>query len=191
MRYLLIVSLVGALVGGCRPEPIPHNPGRGGIGAKHVDHDIDTTQQKAPEGTVVTKADGATLDLGTVWDKHRALVVFYLGGWCPHCKRQLELLQQYQKDISDLDAVIIGISADKPEDAKALHDKLNLNFELYADPDLAVITKWGVADVGQHIAFPATFIVEPGGTISFRKVGTSPTDRPTIEQLIAALKNTQ
>src|SRR4051812_35177548 len=102
MRYLLLIMLVGTL--GCRPEPIPHNPSRGGGGgAKHVDHDIDTTQQRAPTNTVVTKNDGTTLDLAPMWDKHRALVVFYLGGWCPHCKRQLETLQQYQKEISDLD----------------------------------------------------------------------------------------
>ena len=192
MRFAVVMVFGLGMLAACRPEPVPHNPGRGPRGPveEHV-VDRDPTQSKAPDESVVVRADGTQFDLATLWQKHRALVVFYMGGWCPHCKRQLETLQQYQKEISELDAVIVGVSADKPEDAKAFHDKLGLAYELVSDPDLTVIAKWGVEDVGQHLAYPATFIVEPGGAISFRKVGTGQTDRPTIEQIMTALRNTQ
>lgn len=186
-------GLLAALaLASCRPEPIPHHPSRGaGVGVGERDVDRDPTQRQAPAGSVVARPDGTTLDLATLWDKHRAVVVFYMGGWCPHCKRQLAALQAAQKDIADLDAVIVGVSADKPEDAKALHDSLNLTFELASDPTLEVIAKWGVEDVGQHLAFPATFIVEKGGAISYRKVGKNQTDRPTTDEIVTALRNTQ
>jgi peroxiredoxin len=198
MRSLLVFAML-VLIGACRPEPVPHNPITTPTGPtldqpaampEHSDDhavDRDTTQSVAPAGSTVTKTDGTPLDLATLWDKHRALVVFYMGGWCPHCKRQLETLEQYQADIGKADAVIVGVSADKPEDAKTLHDNLHLDFELVSDTDLAVISKWGVEDVSQHIAYPAVFVVEKGGAISYRKVGANPTDRPSIDEIMGAL----
>lgn len=200
MRFALSLLVAMSAVTACRPEPVPHNPVTTPTGPsldqpagtpEHADDhavDRDTTQSVAPAGSVVTKTDGSQLDLATLWTNHRALVVFYMGGWCPHCKRQLETLQQYQPDIAKTDTVIVGVSADKPEDAKALHDKLSLGFDLVSDPDLGVIAKWGVEDVAQHIAYPATFVVEKGGAISFRKVGANPTDRPSIDEIMAALR---
>jgi peroxiredoxin len=114
-------------------------------------------------------------------------VVFYMGGWCPHCQKQLGDLNNAQKQFSDRNVRIIAISADPVDAAAAMSSKLTLGFELYSDPDLAVIAKWGVEDYGANIARPATFIVEPGGNISFRKVGTKPEDRPTVDQILAAL----
>jgi peroxiredoxin len=141
----------------------------------------------APPATV-TMRDGNQIDLSTVWEKQKVVVVFYRGGWCPHCQKQLAELQANQKQIADAGAIIVGISSDSTEDANKTRDKLGLNFELYSDPQLAVISKWGVEDVGQNIARPATFVVEPGGSITFRRIGTSPADHPTVEEVIAALE---
>jgi peroxiredoxin len=186
MRFVLIALLV---LGACRHEKIVHDPARAPKGFKEVD--VDTTKGEAPAGSTVVKVDGTAFELDNLWQKHRLLLVFYLGGWCPHCKRQLETLQQYQKDIADTGAVIAAVSVDPPETAKDLHENLKLQFEVFSDANLDVIRKWGVEDTGAHTALPATFIVEPGGAITYRKVGKSPTDRPTIEELLTALRNTQ
>jgi hypothetical protein len=53
--------------------------------------------------------------------------------------------------------------------------------------ELAVITKWGVEDFGKGISKPATFIVQPGGSITFRKIGEKPEDRPSSQQILDAL----
>lgn len=148
--------------------------------------DRDVTLDVAPGGVVLGK-DGGNVDLGTLWVSQRTLVVFYMGGWCPHCAKQLGDLNAAQKQFTDRDVRIIAISADPTADAAAMSAKLTLGFELYSDPELAVIAKWGVEDFGKHIARPAVFVVEPGGAISYRKVGSKAEDRPTVEQLLAAV----
>lgn len=187
MSRFVLVALIA--IAACRQEKIVHEPARAPKGFKEVD--VDTTKGSAPTGSTVTKFDGTQATIDDLWQKHRVVVVFYLGGWCPHCKRQLETLQQYQKDISDAGAVIAAVSVDPPETAKATAESLKLNFDVFSDANLDTIRKWGVEDTAAHTALPATFIVEPGGAISYRKVGHTPTDRPTIEEVLAALQNSQ
>jgi peroxiredoxin len=180
------IVLLGFLMAfGCRAEEPPINPykGKGRAGPPQVEQEVST----APPATV-TKRDGNQIDLSEVWAKQKVLVVFYRGGWCPYCKKQLTELQTNQKKIADAGAVIVGISSDSTEDANKTRDSLQLNFELYSDPQLAVISQWGVEDVGSNIARPATFVVEPGGTITYRRIGKSPADSPSIEELVSALE---
>jgi len=169
----------------CRPEEPPLNPykGKGRAGPPQVEQE----PSNAPPA-MVTKRDGSQVDLASMWEKQKVLVVFYRGGWCPYCQKQLTELQTNQKKFADAGAIILGISSDPVEDANKTRDKLQLNFELYSDPQLAVISKWGVEDVGSNIARPATFVVEPGGTITYRRIGKSPADQPSIEELISALE---
>jgi peroxiredoxin len=183
MRCLLLFLLALAA---CRHEPV-QNPtkGKSGGGAPQVERDV--TQSVAQPGTVTTRA-GAPLDLATLWERQRVVVVFYRGHWCPHCQHQLGELNEHQKDLTEREAIVVGISSDPPEDAETLHKKLNLVFEVYSDPQLAVITKWGVEDYGAGIARPATFVVEKGGAISYSKVGEKASDHPSIDELLAAMK---
>ena len=183
MRIIVLLALLMTFA--CRAEEPPLNPykGKGRAGPPQVEQEVTS----APPATV-TKRDGAQIDLATQWEKQKVLVVFYRGGWCPHCQKQLAELQANQKQIADAGAIIVGITSDSTEDVNKTRDKLGLNFELYSDPQLAVITKWGVEDVGANIARPAVFVVEPGGTITYRRIGKSPADHPTIEELVAALE---
>ena len=182
MRFLVLVLALAA----CRPEPVL-NPAkqRSRGGTPEVARDL--TQDRAQPGTVTTRA-GAPLDLSTLWENQRVVVVFYRGHWCPHCQHQLGELNQHQKELAEREAIVVAISSDVPGDAEVIHAKLGLAFEVYSDPELAVITKWGVEDYGKGIALPATFVVERGGAISYRKVGDKPSDHPSIDELLAAMK---
>lgn len=178
--------LLAVLVASCTPNQRVENPHtKRGRGAD-PDVDRDVTLENAPGGVVVARG-GSNVDLADFWAKDRLVVVFYMGGWCPHCQKQLGDLNNRQKEFADRNARIVAISADSVDEAAAMSDKLVLGFPLYSDPELSVIAKWGVEDYGKHIARPATFIVEPGGSISFRKVGSRPEDRPTVDQILAAL----
>ena len=189
MRLHAIVAVVVLVVLGfaaCRHEPVLNpNKGRPSGGTPEVSR--DATQGVAQPGTVKTRS-GASFDLATLWQDHRVVVVFYRGHWCPHCQHQLGEINQHQQEIEAQKAIVVGISSDAPDDAEALHGKLGLAFEVYSDPDLAVITKWGVDDYGKGISLPATFVVEQGGAISYRKVGDKPSDHPSIEELLAAVR---
>ncbi len=182
MRILILLALLGA----CRPEPVlnPNKPTKRG-GVSEVQRDV--TLAVAPVA-VVQKRDGSSIDLATLWQSKQVVVVFYRGGWCPHCQKQLSELQQNYKAFADADVTVVAVSSDSTTDATALRDKLGLGFELYSDPELAVITKWGVEDYGAGISRPATFVVAAGGAIKYRKVGESPVDRPSIDELLAALR---
>lgn len=183
MRIIVLLALVFAV--SCRAEDPPLNPykGKGRQGPPSVEQEVTT----APAATV-TKRDGNQIDLSTEWQKQKVLVIFYRGGWCPYCAKQLSELQANQKKFADAGAIIVGISSDSVEDANKTRDKLGLNFELYSDPQLTVITKWGVEDVGANIARPAAFVVEPGGSITYRRIGKAPSDMPSIDELVAALE---
>lgn len=182
MRITLAFLLV--LAAACTPAKVP-NPYKSSDRSR-VDRDV--TASAAPASTVVG-ADGATVDLSALWEKQRVVVVFYMGGWCPHCAKQLGDLNTRQKEFADAGAIIVGISADSSADATALQNKLGLNYTLYGDPQLTVIQMWGVAETSANTAKPATFIVEAGGAISFRKVGADMNDRPTTDEVLAALAN--
>ena len=180
MRIYMLLFVLAA----CRPEKvqIPHDRSR------PANPEVQQVTDTAPTGGVVHARDGSNFDLSTLWQQQRVVLVFYMGHWCPHCQRQLADLQAHSKDFSELATTVVAVSVDAPDDAGALKDKLGLAFDLYSDPELSVIGKWGVADYGANISKPATFIIEKGGAISYRKVGENQTDRPTADQVIAELR---
>lgn len=183
MRALLVLTV--ALIA-CRPAPVlnPNKDTKTLRAESNVEREHELAE--APGGTVQGR-DGSSVDLATLWEKSPVVVVFYRGHWCPHCQRQLADLEKRRAELTALGATVVAISSDTPADATAMKDKLALGFELYSDAGLAVITKWGVEDYGQGIAKPATFIVQPGGAITFRKIGEKPEDRPSSQQIIDAL----
>jgi peroxiredoxin len=182
----IALSLAAVLAfAACRAESPPINPykDKGRAGPPVVEQEVTD----APPATV-TKRDGTQIDLATMWEKQKVLVIFYRGGWCPYCAKQLAELQTNQKKVADAGAIIVGISSDPTADANKTRDKLGLNFELYSDPQLQVISQWGVEDVGSNIARTAAFVVEPGGKVTYRRIGKGPSDQPPIEELLAALE---
>jgi peroxiredoxin len=180
----LILALV--LLVACRPAPVL-NPDKEAGKKKPGRSEVERGLTVAPEAMVTTR-EGQPFDLASLWATQKVVVVFYRGGWCPHCQKQMAALQAHYKDFDAAHAIVVGISNEPGSEATALRTKLALGFELYSDPDLAVITKWGVADHGAGIARPATFVVEPGGAISYSKVGDNPADQPSMEEIIAALQ---
>jgi peroxiredoxin len=182
VRGLIVLALLVA----CSPAPVL-NPNKQTKRPGKAEVERDVTLAVAPEA-VVKKRDGTAFDLATLWEKKKVVVVFYRGGWCPHCQKQMAELQSHYRDFNEANAVVVGISNEGGAEATALRDKLSLGFELYSDPELAVITKWGVVDYGAGISRPATFVIEPGGAISYRKVGENPADHPTMDELLGALR---
>lgn len=185
-RIGVVLTLSVGMLLACTPAKV-QNPYKN-TDPSRIDRDVTTSA--APD-TPLRDRTGATISLADLWAKQRVVVVFYMGGWCPHCKKQLGDLDARQREFADAGAVIVGISADTPEDAAALQDELGLNFTLYGDPQLTAIGAWGVAETKANVAKPATFIVEPGGAISFRKVGADMNDRPSTDEVLAALQNSQ
>lgn len=79
----------------------------------------------------------------------------------------------------------MGISVDPREDSVALNAKLGLHFPLLSDADLRIAAAYGVAMEGRDIAVPAVFVVARDGTITWKHVGESITDRPPAVLVLA------
>ena len=77
-----------------------------------------------------------------------------------------------------------AISVDSGEESQELVARLGLSFPLLSDPQMRVITAYGVAMQGQDIAVPSVFIVDKLRRIQWRYVGETQADRPTNSTLL-------
>jgi len=65
-----------------------------------------------------------------------------------------------------LDALVVGISADKPEIQQRFIDKYDLTFPMIADPSKEIIRSWGAEKVLGVTAERRTFLIDPQGRIA-------------------------
>ena len=181
MRSLLVLSLI---IASCTPAPVLRPDKDRRPTTPEVERTVELAN--APGGSVVTRT-GDRMDLASLWSAQPVVVIFYRGHWCPHCQYQLVEINKRKEEFAARGANVVAISSDEPADLAAMRTKLGLTFELYSDAQLAVIQKWGVEDYGNGIAKPATFIVNPGGAISFQRVGEKPDDRPSVQEILDAI----
>lgn len=80
---------------------------------------------------------------------------------------------------------MVAISVDSAQDSKDLIDDLALSIPLLSDPEMEVISAYGVAMEGEDIAVPATFIVKQDRAIHWKHVGETMVDRPPTDELPA------
>ena len=100
-------------------------------------------------------------------------------------KKQFRLFQEYQTDI-------YGISADTPEQSRAVIREMNLPFQLLCDIDKKVITRYHLLNPHEHggIAYPAIFVIRPSGRIQYRSLdGTA--QRVNLTEVLSFLKRIQ
>ena len=69
---------------------------------------------QVPNITVKT-ADGDPLSVLALLIQNQALLVFYRGGWCPYCSRQLAELKNIEDELVDAVYKIIAISPESEE----------------------------------------------------------------------------
>jgi len=73
----------------------------------------------------------------------RVVLLFYPGDNTPVCTRQFCSYRDNPADVTDLDAVIVGISAQDLDSHRAFVAKHGLNVPLLADPDCDVAKLYG------------------------------------------------
>ena len=87
---------------------------------------------KIPNSTV-QKLDGKNTILGSFAHGTPTVIVFYRGGWCPYCNRQLSALGQVYPELEKLGFQVIGISPDTPEELSKSLDKNKISYTLLSD----------------------------------------------------------
>lgn len=116
----------------------------------------------------------------------RVLLLFYPGDNTPVCTRQLCSYRDHAEDVSDLGAVIVGISNQDLDSHAGFVAKHGLNIPLLADEDGAVAKAYGAwrPVVGTR---RAVFAVDEEGVVRHRHLHALGLDYQDVDELRQAL----
>ncbi len=97
-----------------------------------------------PDAPVRTAGD-ILVSLAALTAGKPTVLIFYRGSWCSFCKKQLTELRNFQPEFQKLGYQIIAISPDQPGLLPAFSDKLDLNYTLLSDSDMAASDAFGLS----------------------------------------------
>lgn len=89
--------------------------------------------------------DDREVSLRKLVSEKPTVLIFYRGGWCPFCNRQLQSLAGIEDDLNKAGVQLLAISMDQPAKLKATPDREKLHYRLLSDSDAAAATAFGIA----------------------------------------------
>lgn len=87
---------------------------------------------------------GKDISLKMLVESKPSLILFYRGGWCPYCNRQMAGLVEFEQRIIDLGYQIIAISPDSPQRLQQQKTSNEFNAMLLSDQNLEATRAFGV-----------------------------------------------
>lgn len=145
--------------------------------------------ERVPSVTV-EDVDGNPVELGAVIGTEHAVFIFYRGGWCPYCDRQLSKLRKIDPELRNLGFRLVAISADRPEKLVDSRKKHDLSYTLLSDHEMNASRAFGIAfqvdrpsaaengtklsdleeasgETHHLLPVPSVFLIESSGVIRF------------------------
>ncbi|OIO07517.1 MAG: hypothetical protein AUJ52_10180 [Elusimicrobia bacterium CG1_02_63_36] len=164
--------------------------------------------QIIPSASIRTLS-GAKTDLASVVRGRHSVLVFYRGGWCPYCGRQLAALGAAKESLKRLGWEIVAVSPDAPVELAKSKGKHELDYELFSDSKGEASRAMGLAftvdertletykgfgidlerssgERHHELPVPAVYLVGPDGTALFQYVNPNYKIRLDPKLLIAA-----
>ena len=160
-------------------------------------------------------ANGNSITLYDRLKEGSVVLSFYRGGWCPVCNIQLHGYQERLAEIEKLGATLIAISPETPSNAEVTMVKHNLTFTVLSDQGNHVASEYGIlwavpeegrenfskwledsagktledynAQAGYELPVPATFVIDPNGSITYAFADVDYKNRADIDDILAAL----
>ena len=146
----------------------------------------------APDVTL-PDAFGRPVRLSDAWRKGPLVVIFYRGGWCTYCNLQLRAWQAHADELESLNATLIAISPQKPDNSMTTVEINDLAYPVLSDCGLdaadgfnisytlppELVDFYGAVGVdvpvfngnGQWVLpVPSTFVIDEDGTIRLAQV---------------------
>jgi peroxiredoxin Q/BCP len=97
-------------------------------------------------------------------------------------------LQSHYQDLQERGAEILAVAVHDLASAGLVAQVTGATFPLLADPDHAVADAYGVYNLlGDGLATPSVFIVDPSGQIVWSYVGQNAGDRPGVQTILDTL----
>ena len=133
-------------------------------------------------------ATGKNFDLNSAIARQPTILIFYRGGWCPYCNKQLSGIQEIESELKKMGYQIIAISTDSPDNLKASAAKNKLEYTLLSDADLNVSKQFGLAykapaaydkllptssggkNLDKLLPVPSVFFISKKGNIRFEYI---------------------
>jgi peroxiredoxin len=149
---------------------------------------------------------GKIFDLNKAVSEKPTVLIFYRGGWCPYCSKQLSGLRLAAPELEKLGYQLIAISTDAPEGLMQSATTEKLGFTLLSDADLSLAKQLGIAykapleywemllksthgkDVDLLLPVPSVFILDKKGRIQFEYINPDFKQRmnPDLLKTVAA-----
>lgn len=166
--------------------------------------------EKVPKATLTDMA-GKKYDLNKAIAMQPTILVFYRGGWCPYCSKQLSGLQQLLPGLKQMGYQLLAVSTDKPEGLAGSAEKQQLDYTLLSDADLSLSKQFGIAykapedywkmlpettdgqDKDLLLPVPSVFILDRKGVIQFEYINPDFRQRlnpALLEAIATSLKST-
>ena len=161
--------------------------------------------EKIPD-VILKSVDNQDVNLASLFNNKKTVLVFYRGGWCPYCNLQLSALGEAEASLLALGYQIIAISPDSPTSLKATVEKDKVNYLLLSDSNGMFAKTMGIAfeapenyksmlaksSDGVNSSFlpvPSVFILNLNKEIEFEFITPDFKHRITNDLLIAAAKS--
>ncbi len=194
MKHLLFSSLVALLFAFTTGDSIPQKPED--ISPLLIGETIPDIRLQS--------VGGQTVSLSGEVAKKPTILVFYRGGWCPYCSRQLAELRTLEPDLEKMGYQLIAVSTDSPENLKSSLDKNQLNYTLLSDADVMGAKAFGLAfkapaaygatlekssngkNTEKLLPVPAVFLLNQQGVIKFEYINPNFKERMSGKLLKAA-----
>ena len=147
-------------------------------------------ENKAPDFSGKNQ-DGKPIKLSSFRGKKKVVLYFYPKDMTPGCTTEACDFRDQFKEFKN--TVILGVSADSPERHRKFIDKYNLPFELIADENKKICTKYGVWQEKKLYGktfmgiVRSTFVIDKVGTV--KKILPKVKVKDHVEELVEILKN--
>ena len=144
---------------------------------------------KAPDFSGINQ-DGKPIKLSSFRAKKKVVLYFYPKDMTPGCTTEACDFRDQFKEFKN--TVILGVSVDSPERHRKFIDKYNLPFELIADENKKICTKYGVWQEKKLYGktfmgiVRSTFIIDKAGTV--KKILPKVKVKDHAEEVVEILK---
>ena len=147
-------------------------------------------ENKAPDFSGKNQ-DGKPIKLSSFRGKKKVVLYFYPKDMTPGCTTEACDFKDQFKEFKN--TIILGVSVDSPERHRKFIDKYNLPFELIADENKKICTKYGVWQEKKLYGktfmgiVRSTFIIDKAGTV--KKILPKVKVKDHVEEVVEILKN--
>jgi peroxiredoxin len=122
------------------------------------------------------------------------VLAFFPGAFTPPCTNEMVALQERIDEFRDAGATVLGVSADSAFSQGAFREDHGIEFDLVSDMGGAAIRDYDLEmdlpDLGLYgVANRAVFVLDDGGTVTYRWVADDPTNEPPYGDVLAAVED--